>query len=167
MTVVSVVPDERALTLTLTAEYAAPVERVWRLWADPRLLERWWGPPSYPATFTEHELVPGGRVAYHMTGPDGEHYPGWWRVISVDEPRAIELEDGFGDADAPSAEMPVTRMSVAITDLGDQETRMVLVGAFPSAEAMKQLIEMGMQEGLALAVSQIDALLGLAPASRT
>ncbi len=166
MTVVSVVPDERALTLTLTAEYAAPVERVWQLWADPRLLERWWGPPSHPATFTEHELAPGGRMAYHMTGPEGERYPGWWHVTAVDEPRAIELEDGFGEADAPTADMPVTRMSVAITDLGDQGTRMVLTGAFPSAEAMKQLIEMGMQEGLAQAAGQIDALLGLESAAR-
>lgn len=166
MTVVSVVPDERALTLTLTAEYAAPVERVWQLWADPRLLERWWGPPSHPATVTEHELVPGGRVAYHMTGPEGENYPGWWRVISTDEPNAIEIEDGFGEADAP-ADMPVTRMSVAITDLGDRRTRMVLVSVFPSAEAMTQLIEMGMQEGIRQAVGQVDALLGLAPASRT
>lgn len=166
MTVVSVVPDERALTLTLTAEYAAPVERVWRLWADPRLLERWWGPPSHPATFTRHELVPGGRVAYHMTGPEGEHYPGWWRVISVNEPHAIELEDGFGEA-GEADDMPITRMSVAITDLGDRGTRMVLVGAFPSAEAMKQLIDMGMQEGLTLAVGQIDALLGLESPART
>ena len=166
MTVVSVVPDERALTLTLTAEYAAPVERVWQLWADPRLLERWWGPPSHPATFTRHELVPGGRVAYYMTGPEGEHYPGWWRVISVDEPHAIELEDSFGE-DGETDDMPITGMSVAITDLGDRRTRMVMVGAFPSAEAMKQLIDMGMLEGLRQAVGQIDALLGLESPART
>lgn len=166
MTVISVVPDEKALTLTLTAEYAAPPERVWQLWADPRLLEQWWGPPTYPATFTEHALVPGGRMAYYMTSPEGERYPGWWRVISVDEPHAIELEDGFGD-NGESDDMPITGMSVAITDLGGQGTRMVLTGAFPSAEAMKQLIEMGMQEGLTAAAGQIDALLGLEPATRT
>ncbi len=60
--------------------------------------------------------------------------------------------------------MPITHMSVAISDLGDGATRMVLVGAFPSAEAMKQLIDMGMQEGLKAAAGQIDALLGLEPA---
>lgn len=166
MTVVSVVPDEKALTLTLTAEYAAPVERVWQLWADPRLLERWWGPPSYPATFTEHSLEAGGRMAYHMTSPDGERFPGWWRVLSVDAPNAIELEDGFGEADEPAPGMPVIRMSVAISDLGDEGTRMVLTGAFPSADAMKQLVDMGMVEGLSQAAGQIDALLGLEPAAR-
>ncbi|MPY81647.1 MAG: SRPBCC domain-containing protein, partial [Actinophytocola sp.] len=48
------------LTLTITAEFAAPVERVWQVYADPRQLERVWGPPSHPATFVDHELRPGG-----------------------------------------------------------------------------------------------------------
>jgi len=50
MTVTSVDKDLDDLTLTLTADFDAPIERVWELWADPRKLERWWGPPEYPAT---------------------------------------------------------------------------------------------------------------------
>ena len=64
MTVTAVRKDPEALTMTITAEFDAPVERVWELWADPRLLERWWGPPTYPATVIEHDLSPGGRVHY-------------------------------------------------------------------------------------------------------
>ena len=45
--------------------------RVWQLWADPRLLERWWGPPGFPATFEHHDLTPGGTITYFMSGPDG------------------------------------------------------------------------------------------------
>ena len=48
--------DPEALTLTLIAEFDAGPERIWDLWADPRQLERWWGPPTYPATFERHEL---------------------------------------------------------------------------------------------------------------
>ena len=47
MTVTAVRKDAEALTLTLDAEFEAPAERVWQLWADPRQLERWWGPPTY------------------------------------------------------------------------------------------------------------------------
>ena len=50
MTVTAVQKDPVNLTLTLTAEFDATPERVWELWSDPRQLERWWGPPSYPAT---------------------------------------------------------------------------------------------------------------------
>ena len=61
MTVTSVDTDLDTLTLTLIADFTAPIEQVWQLWADPRQLERWWGPPTYPATFTRHDLSPGSR----------------------------------------------------------------------------------------------------------
>ena len=69
MTVTTIDKDTEALTLTLVADFAAPVEAVWELFADPRKLERWWGPPTYPATFVEHDLTPGALVTYYMTGP--------------------------------------------------------------------------------------------------
>jgi uncharacterized protein YndB with AHSA1/START domain len=52
MTVISVVEDADARTLTITARFDAPIGRVWQVWSDPRQLERWWGPPMYPATVT-------------------------------------------------------------------------------------------------------------------
>jgi uncharacterized protein YndB with AHSA1/START domain len=75
MSVISVDKDPVALTLTINAEYAAPIERVWALWEDPRLLEQWWGPPTYPATMVDHDLTPGGKVRYYMTGPEGDKAP--------------------------------------------------------------------------------------------
>ncbi len=57
MTVTAVRKDPQRLTLTVEAEFDASVERIWQLWADPRKLERWWGPPTYPATFTKHDLT--------------------------------------------------------------------------------------------------------------
>jgi len=69
ITVTAVRKDPRSRTMTLEAEFDASPERVWQLWADPRQLERWWGPPTYSATVEAHDLRPGGRVEYHMTGP--------------------------------------------------------------------------------------------------
>ena len=57
MTVTSVHKDFDNLTLTVVADFDAPTERVWQLWADPRHLERWWGPPSHPATVEAHDLT--------------------------------------------------------------------------------------------------------------
>ncbi len=99
MTVTNVEKDTERLTLRLTAEFAAPVERVWRLWEDPRQLERWWGPPGYPATFVEHDFKGGGAVTYYMTSPEGETHYGWWRITEIDAPSRLEFEDGFGDSD--------------------------------------------------------------------
>ena len=78
MTVTAVRKDPLRLTLTVESEFDASVERIWQLWADPRQLERWWGPPTYPATFTKHDLAPGSRVEYQMTGPTGDQPHGYW-----------------------------------------------------------------------------------------
>jgi len=156
--VLDVVPDRDAKTLTVTAEYDAPVEQVWQLWADPRLLERWWGPPTYPAAVGDHDLRPGGTVAYVMTGPEGDQAKGFWRVTAVDAPRALEFDDLFGEPDAPAADLPVTRASVTLTPTGSG-TRMVIVSSFATTEALDQLVGMGMLEGLRQAVGQIDDLL--------
>ena len=87
MTVTTVRKDPQALTMAIDAEFDASPERVWQLWADPRQLERWWGPPSYPATFTRHDLAPGSRVEYHMTGPEGDQPHGYWDIVEVNPPR--------------------------------------------------------------------------------
>ena len=159
MSVTSVDKDYDSLTLTLVADFDAPIERVWQLWADPRKLERWWGPPTYPATFEEHDLTPGGDVTYVMTGPEGDQSRGWWRVTSVNPPKSLEFTDGFAKPDGtPNADMPTTRMHMQLTEQGGG-TRMELRSVFDSREQMEQLVTMGMDQGLRQAVGQMDALL--------
>ena len=152
--------DTDALTLTLTTDLDVPVERAWQLWADPRQLERWWGPPTYPATVVDHDLTPGGRVSYFMTGPEGDEHHGWWEVLAVDAPNRLELRDGFADDEgAPVEDLPVTTMVATFTDLGDGRTRMALESSFGSAEAMQELESMGAVEGMLGAMSQIPDVL--------
>ncbi|POX48275.1 polyketide cyclase [Streptomyces sp. Ru71] len=159
MSVTSVDKDLDNLTLTLIADFTAPVERVWQLWADPRQLERWWGPPTYPATVEEHDLTPGGNVTYFMTGPEGDKYRGWWRVTTVTPPGLLEFTDGFSDQDGnPAADMPTMAVRVRLTEQADG-TRMEMRSTFDSREQMEQLMKMGMEEGLQEAVGQIDAIL--------
>ena len=95
MTVVSIEKDVEALTMRFVAEFDAGIDRVWQLWKDPRQLERWWGPPTYPATFEKHDFRVGGRSAYYMTGPDGEKPRGWWQITAIEEPTRFEFDDGF------------------------------------------------------------------------
>ncbi|ROS73652.1 SRPBCC domain-containing protein [Cellulomonas sp. PhB143] len=158
MSVVSTSKDTENLTLTIVSELAAPPAAVWRLWSDPRRLERWWGPPTWPATFVDHDLRPGGAARYYMTGPEGDKAGGWWRFVAVDEPRSLEFEDGFSDADGePDPSMPVTRARVDLEEI-DGGTRMSVVSTFASAEELEKLAAMGMVEGMTLAMGQMDAI---------
>ncbi|MDH3248064.1 MAG: SRPBCC domain-containing protein [Acidimicrobiia bacterium] len=160
MTVTTVTKNLEQATMTIVAEYSASPARVWQLWADPRQLERWWGPPTHPATVTEHDLAPEGIVRYYMTGPDGERYHGGWRMISVEEPSRLEFEDFFADDEGgENPDLPRTRTVVSIDEQGSGETRMTIASFFPSPEAMAQVLEMGMEEGITQALSQTDAIL--------
>ena len=153
MSIVSVDKDPEALSLTIVAEFDAPIERVWDLWADPRKLERWWGPPTHPSTFERHELVPGGEVGYFMTGPDGERSYGWWRVQSVDPPTSLEFTDGFA-----SEKTPITTVTVRLAEQ-DAGTRMHLRFVFESTEHMEELERWGAFDVVPVSVGQMDALL--------
>jgi len=166
MAVVSTRKDPEAMTLTIYAEFEASIERVWQLWDDPRQLERWWGPPVYPATFVDHDLRAGGRMSYFMTGPEGDQPRGWWRVLAVDAPRRLEFTSGFADDQGEAdPDMPTMNMRVQLDELAHGGTGMTVETTFPSPQAMAQIISMGMEEGITGALSQIDAILldGVAP----
>lgn len=160
MAVTEIVKDLDNATLTVRARFDAPVERVWDLYADPRKLEKWWGPPTFPATFTSFDLTPGGRVNYHMTGPDGQQYHGLWKVVSVKAPEMLEFDDAFADADgSENPEMPVSHTRITLSEGGGGTTELVGVTTYASSEDLQKTVDMGMEEGLREAMGQMDALL--------
>ncbi|MET4003494.1 uncharacterized protein YndB with AHSA1/START domain [Arthrobacter sp. UYCu511] len=159
MTVTNTTKSTENLSLRITAEFSAAVERVWQIWEDPRQLERWWGPPTWPATFERYEFHPGGKADYFMTGPDGTKARGWWKFTAVAGPSSLELDDGFADEHgSPVIEMSSAHMAVAIDNTGGG-TRMSVTTTFESAEQMEKMLAMGMEEGISQAMGQIDAIL--------
>lgn len=152
--------------MTFTTEFPADVERVWQVWEDPRQLERWWGPPSFPATFERFEFSPGGEVRYFMTTPDGSKPRGWWRFIATDAPHRLEFVDGFADDNGDPIDVDDVSTCVVTLQPFDGGTRMTLVNTFRSAEQLEEMIAMGMVEGQAEALGQIDAILAESSVSR-
>ena len=159
MPVTTVEKDLEKLTITIVADFAVPQRRLWDAYTDPRQLERFWGPPTYPATFLRHDAAAGGRSIYKMTGPEGDEHYGYWNWTAVDAPNSFEVVDGFADAEgAPNPELPTMSMVFAFTQTPDG-SRLTTTTTFHSLEQMQQLIEMGMEEGSREAMAQIDAVL--------
>lgn len=159
MPITNTATDPKALTVTVVGDYSVPVERLWDAYADPRQLERFWGPVEWPATFTRHDMAPGGQSQYFMTGPDGTRAGGWFRFRKVEPTRLIEVDDGFSHDDGtPNDEMPTMRMTFRF-EKTKQGSRVTTVTQFPNVEAMQQLVDkMQMLEGMKSAMSQIDAV---------
>lgn len=159
MPITAVDTDLEHLTVTVEAEFAAPLARLWNAYADPRQIERFWGPPDYPAVFTRHDMFTGGRSHYCMIGPDGDEHHGYWKYLNVEPMASFEVLDGFALADgSPNPEMPSMRMTFALAAT-DSGSRLVSTTYFNSADELQQLIEMGMLEGTKAAMGQLDAVL--------
>lgn len=159
MPVTDVTTDPEALTLTLTAEFAAPVERLWDAFTEPAQLERFWGPPGWPARFPTFDLSVGGRAVYYMTSPRGEKSYGSWEFLEIDRPRSFTVLDNFVNEDgAPLEGMPTMRV-VFTFEPTETGSRMVNVTHFASADALQQVVDFGAVEGSTMAINQLDRVL--------
>lgn len=158
MPVIDTHSDTDTRTLTITARFAAPVERIWEIYADPRQLEKIWGPPTHPATFVSHDMVTGGRATYYMTSPEGEKFGGWWKFLEISEPNRLVFEDGFADDDLnPVDTAPVGRNVYTFT-AHDGGTQAVYESTYATAEDLQKVLDMGVVEGASGAINQIDEL---------
>ena len=149
----SISKDVGSLTLTVVGDYPVARQRLWDAFADPRKLERFWGPPQWPATFTRHDFKVGGTAEYFMSGPDGQKWHATWLFTAVDPPASFAAADGDGDAEEG---MPSTM--VFTFDETPAGSRLTVVTGFSSVEAMERAIP-GMEAGMRAAMPQLDAVL--------
>jgi uncharacterized protein YndB with AHSA1/START domain len=161
MPLTNVQQDADAKTVTCIAEFDAPVERAWQLYADPRQLEQWWNPPGFPLTITDHDLSVGGTVRAVVTTPDGQKINAYWRITAVNAPRSMEWEDGFLDDNLePNPDMPPSTMRLTLSERPEGGTLMTIVAGFLSAAAMQDYLDMPIEPHMRVTIGQADALLG-------
>ncbi|MGV3711656.1 SRPBCC domain-containing protein [Pseudolysinimonas sp.] len=159
MPVTSVTTDPEALTMTLVADFPVPVERLWDAFADPRKLERFWGPPGYPATFDTYDLRPGGVAHYWMTSPEGQRFFGRWDFDEIEPPHRLVARDSFADEHGEVDDsVPTGVMTLTFESTADG-SRVTVASASPTAEALEQVIAMGQVEGMTQAFGQLDTVL--------
>ncbi len=153
MPVTSVTKDPEALTMTVVADFPVPARRLWDAYLDPRTLERFWGPPTYPATFTRHDGCVGGRSEYTMTGPDGSVSHFSWEWVSVDELKSFEVRDG------DAGQIPGPARMIFTFEATGAGSRVSATTHFNSVTEMEQLLGLGMEQGTIEAAGQLDAVL--------
>lgn len=159
MPITSVHKDPEALTMTVVADFGVLLQRLWDAYSDPRQLEKFWGPPTYPATFTRHDMFAGGRSAYTMVGPEGDVSRGYWEFLDVKAPHWFEVRDGFSRPDGtPNISMPSMRMTFEF-EATPSGSRLTTTTYFGTVDELDQLMSMGMEEGMRQAMGQIDAVL--------
>jgi uncharacterized protein YndB with AHSA1/START domain len=150
--------DNSNHALSISVDLATDMDTAWGLWSDPRILEKWWGPPEHPCVISIFEFRPGGEVRYVMTGPDGTRYSGWWQVLEVSAPTNLRIRDGFGESpEDPAPEMPVATSLISFSPNFDS-VRMTITSYYDSTEDLQRALDLNMEEGFMSALSQIEFL---------
>jgi uncharacterized protein YndB with AHSA1/START domain len=125
--------------IVVTRVLDAPRALVFKLWTDPKHLERWWGPNGFTLTIHEIDVRPGGIWRSVMHGPDGRDYQNKVVYREVAEPERLV----YSHVSAPQFEMTVT-----FDERGDQ-TELTARMFFESAELRDKTVkEVGAVEGL-------------------
>lgn len=143
----------------ITREFEAPVEKVWRCWTEPELLDQWWAPEPYKTVTVNLDFRNGGRWLYYMLSPEGNKHYGRadYRDITPNKTySAIDAfcdENGNADAQFPGMDWKVDFVAMNTT------SRVEIVISFQSNEVMEKIIEMGFKEGFTMAHGNLDRLL--------
>lgn len=150
--------------LVLERVFDAPKDLVFKMFKEPEHLKHWWGPNGWDLTVCDIDFRPGGTWHYCMKCIDkdqGEFYgmESWGKAVykHIVEPEMMSYTDYFSDADGNIDEtLPASVNSLEFIDLGGK-TKLVNRAEYVSAEALKQVMDMGMLEGITETWNRLEA----------
>jgi len=142
--------------LTMTRQFNAPREKVFRAHSSCEHLKNWWGPREWPLTYCKIDFRPGGQYHYCMTGPDGTEAWGLSVYKEIKAPELIVYEDAFSDKDGNrNTSLPTTTVRTEFTE-ENGKTIIRSVANYASPEALQQVIDMGMEAGMAETLDRLE-----------
>lgn len=150
--------SEDGKVLTVEREFDAPLNRVWDAHTQSELLEQWWAPLPWKAVTKKFDFREGGYWHYYMSGPDGERHDAGLDYHGIETGKSFYADDYFANEEGEKdTALPGTQWKVAFSDR-DGKTKLVSTITFASAEDLEKLTAMGMKEGYAMGLDQLEQL---------
>lgn len=142
----ALIPDDRRFEIE--REFDAPRELVWKMFADPYHLSRWWGPKGFTNPVVELDFRQGGRWYHVMRGPDGRDYPADSEFVEITPPERIvyrnrQLDDAVFAGNPPPSFLRV----ITFAALPGNQTRLTLNAYFDTAANKDAVTRRGFREG--------------------
>jgi uncharacterized protein YndB with AHSA1/START domain len=151
--------EKKDRELVLSRMFDAPRELVFEMYSKCEHIRHWWGPGDWPVTYCKMDFRVNGNWHYCMSGPDGKESWGKGIYQEIVRPEKIAWQDYFSDKDGTVNEkMPGMLIIVELAD-ENGKTRMTSHTHFSNPEQMKQILDMGVVEGITMALNQLEAYL--------
>lgn len=135
--------------LIFTRTFDAPRQLVFETFSSCEHLSNWWGPRQWPMAECTLDFREGGVWHYCLRGPN-EGDESWGQAVydEIVEPERIVYTDHFADSDGNvNSEMPAVKTTIQF-DRQNGKTTLRVRAQYPSASDLKQVVEMGMIEGM-------------------
>lgn len=157
--------DFKQRFITVAREFEAPLANVWRAYSEADLLDQWWGPAPWRAETKSMNFVPGGHWLYAMVGPQNERHWARMNYLAINPQQIISIEDAFCDEHGNiNAAMPVSTGTIQFTTTG-AGTRVEFRQIYQDEAQLRQIVEMGFEQGISICFDQLDSLLQKSPAA--
>ena len=151
--------DTEKATMTVIREFAGKRQLVWDCYTKSELLDRWFAPKPLTTKTKHMDFREGGYWLYAMVDPGGQEYWGRSDYQTIDPIDNYTALDGFCDeTGALNPDLPRAGWDVTFTD-ASRGTLVTTIVTYSSAEALQQVIDMGMKDGLTSTLERLDELL--------
>ena len=140
--------------MTVTRNFNAPRELVWKAWTDPKYLKQWWGPKDFTTPVCEVDFRVGGKFLYCMRSPDGQEFWNAGEYHEIVPHEKIVSSMYFADSQGNKVEpehygiehesIPDAHDLTLFEDLGNGQTKVTFIGN----ESMENATESGQLEGM-------------------
>lgn len=142
------------LSITMSREFNAARERVWKVYTDPALIPRWWGPRYLTTTVDKMDVRVGGAWRYIQTDPQGNIHAFNGVYKEVDPPNRLVTTFEY----EPMAGHIIVE-TYTFEALPGGKTRLTSRSVFGSLEALEGMAQSGMEGGAVETWDRVEELL--------
>jgi uncharacterized protein YndB with AHSA1/START domain len=149
-----------AKQVEVTRIFNAPVEMVWKVWTDPELVKRWWGPKHYISPVAKIDFQEGGKSLVSMKAPKemgGQEFYSIWKYVKIIPLQTIEfiqsLSDKEGNKTDPvklgmPSDFPIDiKTVVTLREIANNKTEMT-VTEYANFGTISNFAQIGLEQSL-------------------
>jgi uncharacterized protein YndB with AHSA1/START domain len=145
--------------MNVSREFAADVETTWKAWTDPALLDQWWAPHPWKAKTKSMDFREGGRWLYCMIGPDGSAHWSLSDYKTIAAPKYFIADDCFCNENGVKNDQMFSTTWKVQFEPSAVGTKVQVEITSPSEKDLRQMIDMGFEEGFRMGHNNLDELL--------
>ena len=152
--------DLDAKTIHIVREFNAPIEKVWKAFTDPDVLEKWIAPKPWTAETKIWDFTVGGISLYAMVSPEGQKHWVYAEFTAIENGSAISTTGMFCDGEGnPVTDGPKSSRDTKFSSIEGNRTKVDSVITFDDEATIKWFVEGGFKEGTTMTFIQLDELL--------